>query len=75
MFKWGALNGLAVGICKVRDYGLQTYQTNPMLWRATTFEFTAVSPIFHMHSCRLAFLLAHNLYFVLHLLLFAIHPS
>ncbi len=76
MFKWGGvLNGLAVGIGKVGDYGLQTYQTITMLSWATTFEFTAVSPIFHIHSCRLAFLLVHNLYFVHHLLLFAIHPS
>src|SRR5690554_3572245 len=36
-------------ICKVGDCGLQTYQTEMKLKRATTVEFTAISPILYIH--------------------------
>ena len=38
-------------ICKVGDFGLQTCQTVTMLKRATTVEFTAISPILYIHCC------------------------
>jgi len=36
-------------ICKVGDCGLQTYQTVTILKRATTVEFTTISPILYIH--------------------------
>ena len=38
-------------ICKVGDCGLQTYQTATIFKRATTLEFTAISPILYIHCC------------------------
>jgi hypothetical protein len=40
---------LTFSICKVGDCGLQTYQTEMKLKRATTVEFTAISPILYIH--------------------------
>ena len=36
-------------ICKVGDCGLHTYQTVTILKRATTLEFTTISPILYIH--------------------------
>ncbi len=38
-----------LSICKVGDCGLQTYQTAKKLKRATTLEFTTVTPILYIH--------------------------
>jgi hypothetical protein len=38
-----------LSICKVGDCGLQTYQTVTILKRATTLEFTTISPILYIH--------------------------
>jgi hypothetical protein len=46
---WQLLTTLS--ICKVGDCGLQTYQTEMNLKRATTIEFTAISPILYIHCC------------------------
>jgi hypothetical protein len=37
---------LTLSICKVGDYGLQTYQPFTKLKRAATVEFTTILPIF-----------------------------
>src|SRR5690606_28719488 len=38
-------------ICKVGDCGLQTYQTETILKRATTVEFTTITPILYNTLC------------------------
>ncbi len=42
-------------ICKVGDCGLQTYQTEKMLNRASTVEITTILPILYMQCCCWAF--------------------
>ena len=41
--------GITLSICKVGDWGLQTYHTVTILKRATTLEFTTISPILYIH--------------------------
>jgi hypothetical protein len=38
-------------IWQVGDCGLQTYQTEMKLERATTVEFTTITPICYIHCC------------------------
>jgi len=40
---------ITFSICKVGDCGLQTYQTEKILKRATTLEFATNSPILYIH--------------------------
>ena len=42
---------IAVSTCKVGDCVLQTYQTGMKLERATTVEFTTISPILYIILC------------------------
>ena len=48
MFVYRTECGLTFSICKVGDCVLQTYQTVTKLKRATTLEFTIISPILYM---------------------------
>ena len=59
---------LTVSICKVGDCGLQTCQTDKMFKRATTVEFTTISPILYIHCYQLAVLFSLNLLFLILLL-------
>lgn len=54
---------LTESICKVGDCGLQTYQTVEKLKRATTVEFTTITPILYIH-CYASFLFFYYLLFV-----------
>jgi hypothetical protein len=47
---------IKLSICKVGDCGLHTYQTVTVLMRATTIEFTSISPILYIHCYRVLFL-------------------
>lgn len=47
---------LTVSIWQVGDCGLQTYQTEVSLKRATTVEFTTITPICYIHCYGLLFL-------------------
>jgi len=44
------------GIWQVGDCGLQTYQTEIKFERATTVEFTTITPICYIHCCMLGFI-------------------
>jgi hypothetical protein len=57
---WSQLVSMTFRICKVGDCGLQNYQTVTILKRATTVEFTTISPILYIHCYGLAFLFPLN---------------
>jgi len=50
-------------IWQVGDCGLQNYQTEMKLKRATTVEFTTVTPICYIHCYGLPFIQFYPLYF------------